>query len=87
MNDIKYSDYEQPRQLFLDTLVEFYAKLGNKEFWADMKKCEIALEALIQDYMRTDHRGHLEDATSLQAALNEYRIRERYLLMRARGTE
>jgi len=80
MSNIKYSDHKQPRQLFLDTLVEFYGKMGSKEFWADFKKCEIALEALTQDYMRTDHSEHLEeDATSLQAALNEYRIRERYL--------
>ena len=74
-------EYEQPRQLFLDTLVEFYGKMGSKEFWADFKKCEIALEALSQDYIRTDHAGYVEeDATSFQAALNEYRMRERYII-------
>lgn len=79
--EIKYSDHKQSRQFFLDTLVEFYGKMGSKAFWADMKKCEIALEALMQDYIRTDHSGYVEeDATSLQSAINEYRMRERYMV-------
>lgn len=74
------SEYEQPRQLFCDTLVEFYGKLGDRRFWASRKQQEIALEALIQDYMRTDHGEHKdEDVISFEAAVSEFRMRERYM--------
>ncbi len=78
---MKTTSHNEPRQMFLDTVVEFYGKLGNKDFWKDVKSTEIALEALLQDYMRTDHTGfYKEDATTLQAAIYEYRLREKYMV-------
>lgn len=77
---IKYRNNEQPRQLYCDSLVDFYAKLGNKEFWNNTRKREIGLEAFCQDYLRTNHVGHSEeDAISFQSAINEYRMREEYM--------
>jgi len=71
----------QPRQLYCDSLVDFYGKLGSKDFWASVIKREIALEAFIQDYMRTEHKGHeKEDTISFQSALNEFRMREKYMV-------
>lgn len=78
---IKYRDNQQPRQLYCDGLVDFYNKLGSRDFWADMKNQEIALEAFCQEYMRTDHKEHEEeDATSFHAALSEFRMREKYMV-------
>lgn len=83
MNEPKNTDHKQPRQLFLNTLVEFHDKLGSREFWANTKQREIALEAVTQDYMRTEHGENLkEDAISLQVAINEYHTRESYILRR-----
>ena len=79
MPDVKYRDNNQPRQLFLDSIVDFYGKLSNKEFWANDRKRIIALEAIAQDYIRTDHTGHKEDSITLQAAINEYHIRAKYM--------
>ncbi|KKM81334.1 hypothetical protein LCGC14_1330810 [marine sediment metagenome] len=78
---MKTTGHNEPRQMFIDSVVEFYEKLGSKKFWADMKQRTIVLEALSQDYMRTDHTGYKEeDATTLRAALNEYRLRERHMM-------
>jgi len=80
---MKTTSHNESRQMFLDTLVEFYGKLGNKGFWADMKQRDIALEALTQDYMRTDHTGFKEeDSIALQSAINEYQMREKYIVGR-----
>lgn len=76
-------DYKQPRQLFLDTVVEFYEKLGFKDFWlGGEKQRTIALEALAQDYIRTNHAGFMEeDRVTLQAAIEEYHRRAEYMTM------
>lgn len=60
-------------QMFKDTLLEFYGKMGNRDFWESMKAQEVAIDALGQDYIRA---GEPEDATSLQAALLEYEMRK-----------
>ena len=64
----------QPRQLFLDTLLEFYHKMGDKDFWRKTdEQRQISVDALTQDYLRVDHGENLEqDAISLQSALDEY---------------
>lgn len=85
---MKYRDNNQPRQLFLDTVVEFYEKLGSREFWGDDKKQTIALEALSQDYIRTDHTGfEEEDSTTLEATINEYNLRKKYMLGVSNGSK
>ena len=67
----------EPRQFFLDTLQEFYAKLSNIAFWESGRAQEIAVEALYQDYYRTEHEGYgLQDATSFKVALSEYSMRK-----------
>jgi len=69
-----------PRQLFLETLVDFWNKLSDRAFWANPKAQDIAIEALGQDYLRTEHGKHLDkDAVALQAALQEYRNRQRFM--------
>lgn len=82
---IKYYDTQQPRQYYLDSLAEFYIKLDSKEFWADTRQQEIALEAISQDYIRTDHKEYKRvDAVSFQAAMTEYQHRKRYMGNRAK---
>ena len=69
------------RQFWLDTLSEFWLRLGDKEFWNNKKKREVAVHALAQDYMRTDHDGYTEeDACSFHAVMLEYDTRSRYML-------
>jgi len=69
-----------PRQLFLEALAAFWDKLSSKEFWGSPKRQDIAIEALGQDYLRTEHGKHLDkDVVALQAALQEYRNRQRFM--------
>jgi hypothetical protein len=73
----------EPRQLYLDTLLEFHHKLGEKEFWKKPFEVRIiSLEALSQDYIRTDHKGFEDDDTvSLDSAFREYHMRQKYIEM------
>lgn len=88
MKDVTYYSHTQPRQLFLDTLCDFWKSMGDKQFWADTKKASISLSALIEDYFHVDHEGRLEDdATSLEAAIDEYHRREAYLLLAPTNTD
>ena len=82
MREVDYYTNNNSRQLYLDTLIEFWEKLGSREFWGDDSKRGIALEALTQDYLRVEHGEYLEDdAISFQAAIDEYHRREFYILM------
>ena len=69
-----YYSHNEPRQLFLDTLADFYKKIGEKDFWAKTdEQRQIAIDAVNQDYLRVDHGIRLkQDAIALQAALDEY---------------
>jgi hypothetical protein len=81
MYDIKYNDNNQPRQYFLDSIIEFRHKIGNKDFWKDEKARDIAVEALTKDYLRTEHGEHLkDDAIMFESALNEYHMREFFII-------
>ncbi len=63
----------QPRRLFLDTLVDFHEKIGHKSFWESWKYQDIVLEALMQDYFRAEHGEHLQtDAAFLEGALDAF---------------
>ncbi len=72
-----YSNTE-PRQMFLDTLSEFYDKMENRTFWEkSLGLRQISVDALVQDYLRTDHEDKLEsDRVSWLSALDEYCMRE-----------
>jgi DNA-binding Lrp family transcriptional regulator len=75
--EVKHTKYNEPRQMFLDTLIEFYTKLGDKNFWGLTRfQRENTLQALMQDYFRTSHGEHLkDDYIALQAAIQEYHTR------------
>lgn len=77
-----YYSHAEPRQLFLDTLSDFYQKMGDKAFWAKTdEQRQIALDAVNQDYLRVEHGTHIEqDAIALQAALDEYIRRQIHIV-------
>ena len=72
-----------PRKLYLETLLEFHHKMGERDFWTKSFETRlISLEALGQDYIRTEHKGFEdEDAISLEAAFREYEMRQKYIDM------
>ena len=71
---------QEPRHLFSETLSSFHKKLGDRAFWRNPDSQEIAIEALGQDYLRTEHGKFLkQDAVSLQAAFDEYSRRKIYM--------
>ena len=74
----------EPRQMFLDTLTDFWGELSKKSFWEKpLDQQEILVEALTQDYFRTDHEGHeSDDSLGLEMALNEYHLRGLYFALR-----
>jgi len=64
------------RQLYLDSLVEFRKKLSETGFWESKVKREVALNALAEDFVRTDHGDRMEeDAASLVLAIMGYERR------------
>ena len=82
MTEIKYTSHDESRQCYLGTLVDFHTKLGEESFWANTHEQGVMLQALIQDYFRTNHGEHLEeDHISLLSAIDEYRRRESYLVL------
>jgi hypothetical protein len=72
-----------PRKFYLETLLDFHHKMGEKDFWAKPFETRlISLEALGQDYMRTEHKGFEDaDAISLNSAYMEYEMRQKYVDM------
>ena len=82
VNGIKYRSHDNPRQMFIDSLMSFREKMSNREFWQKPEgQRQDAIASLTQDYLRTDHKGNEEeDKTHYESAILEYNMRAKYML-------
>jgi hypothetical protein len=81
--EITYDNINQNRQFFLDSIVDFREKMGDRTFWEKPPEIrQISIDALTQDYLKTEHGENLQDdADVLMTTLDEYHTREIYITM------
>lgn len=72
-----------PRELFINSLMYFHELLGSREFWnSTLEQRKKNIDALAQDFIRTNHPDLENDTTLLESALEEYAKRENWLIFK-----